>query len=120
MNIPFVSDRVKSGAGMAGLGSPRMGSNFTDAQLPPLIVPKAPERTYFLFQQPIDTRDTNIYNKPQCRELYNKVQGEVEAGISTLLRFREADPYKEFVPRTLYELAASGRQAPTAPLNLKW
>jgi hypothetical protein len=37
----------------------------------------------------------------------------------TLLRFRESDPYREFVPRAIYEYASGGMQAPTAPLNLK-
>jgi hypothetical protein len=52
--------------------------------------------------------------------LYDRVRGRVEDGITTLMRFREADPYKEFVPRTIYEMTAGGKQAPTAPLNLKW
>ena len=45
-----------------------------------------------------------------------QVKGEVEAGISYLLRKREADRYRHFVPRMLYETASGGRQAPTFDL----
>ena len=45
-----------------------------------------------------------------------QVKGEVEAGISYLLRKREADRYRHFVPRILYETASGGRQAPTFDL----
>ena len=45
-----------------------------------------------------------------------QVQSEVEAGISYLLRKRETDRYRHFVPRILYETASGGRQAPTFDL----
>ena len=45
-----------------------------------------------------------------------QVKGEVEAGISYLLRKRETDRYRHFVPRILYETASGGRQAPTFDL----
>ena len=37
----------------------------------------------------------------------------VENGIAYLLRERERDPYKEFLPRLLYEATWGGKQAPT-------
>ena len=73
----------------------------------------------FYFLQPFDTRDLNIYNKKDCKVLYGQVKESVEDGLQTLLRFRESDPYREFVPRAIYEFASGGKQAPTAPLNLK-
>ena len=42
-----------------------------------------------------------------------QVQSEVEAGISYLMRKRETDRYRHFLPRILYETASGGRQAPT-------
>jgi len=45
-----------------------------------------------------------------------QVKGEVEAGISYLLRKRETDQYRHFLPRILYETASGGRQAPTFDL----
>lgn len=45
-----------------------------------------------------------------------QVQSEVEAGISYLLRKRETDRYRHFLPRILYETASGGRQAPTFDL----
>lgn len=87
--------------------------------LPLFVLPKAPERNYFLFGQPFDTRDLDIYNKKQCKATYKEVQGSVENGLQTLLKFRESDPYRKFLPRAVYERFSGGRQAPTAPLNLK-
>jgi 1-acyl-sn-glycerol-3-phosphate acyltransferase len=86
----------------------------------PISVPRlqGPSRCYFLFQKPIDTAELSVYDKKACREAYLKAQSEVEDGIETLLRFRENDPYKDFVPRAFIE-TMSGRRAPTAPLNLK-
>lgn len=46
-----------------------------------------------------------------------QVKGEVEAGISYLLRKRESDQYRHFMPRTLFEAASGGKQAPTFPLS---
>lgn len=45
-----------------------------------------------------------------------QVKGEVEAGISYLLRKRETDQYRHFLPRIIYETASGGRQAPTFDL----
>ena len=45
-----------------------------------------------------------------------QVQSEVEASISYLLRKRETDRYRHFLPRILYETASGGRQAPTFDL----
>ncbi len=56
-------------------------------------------------------------DKAKCEELYKEVKGEVEGGISYLLRKRLTDPYADLGPRLLYEAPswASGevKQAPT-------
>lgn len=46
--------------------------------------------------------------------VYAEIKGEVEGGISYLLRKREQDPYRDFLWRTFYEASYGGkRQAPT-------
>lgn len=52
-----------------------------ESPMPPLFLPKAPERNYFLFGQPFDTRDLNIYDKKQCKKIYGEVRSSVEDGI---------------------------------------
>jgi hypothetical protein len=83
----------------------------------PYVLPYWPQRNYFLFQEPIDTRDLNIYNKKECRLVYNSVQKRITEGIDTLLRFREEDFYSRFIPRVIYGITNGDREAPTAPLN---
>ena len=48
--------------------------------------------------------------------LAQQVKGSVESGIEYLLQKREADPYREPLPRWLYEAASGGKQAPTFQL----
>ena len=42
-----------------------------------------------------------------------QVKGSVESGIEYLLQKREADPYRDPLPRWLYEAASGGKPAPT-------
>jgi hypothetical protein len=55
-------------------------------------------------------------DRARCDELYRQTRQSVEDGIAYLLRRRDADPYRNFAVRSLYE-AATGRQAPTFPLD---
>eukprot|EP01041_Mallomonas_annulata_P009671 gene9671-20113_t len=82
----------------------------------PLVLPKLPSRVYYIFEEPFDTRTLNIYDKKQCRVVYDDIRSRVQHGIDFLLSFRESDPYKDYIPRTLYE-TVTGVQAPTAPFN---
>ena len=45
-----------------------------------------------------------------------QVRKEVESGIQFLLEGRERDPYKDLIPRLVYERSWGGKQAPTFPL----
>ncbi len=47
------------------------------------------------------------------RSRCEQVKGEVEGGIAYLLQQRERDPYRNFLPRAVYEASWGGRQAPT-------
>lgn len=84
--------------------------------LTPIAIPQLPSRLYFLFQKPVDTRELNVYDKKACKTAYKQVREEVVSALEILQKFRAADPYRDFLPRAVYELAA-GSQAPTAPLN---
>ena len=47
-------------------------------------------------------------------ELYQHVKSEVQAGLDYLLKKREEDPYKDLVPRLVYEASwGDSRRAPT-------
>jgi len=50
---------------------------------------------------------------PKPAQLRAQVKGEVEGGIAYLLQQRERDPYRDFLPRTVYEASWGGRQAPS-------
>lgn len=51
----------------------------------------------------------------QCSASLVQVKSEVETGIQYLLRKRETDPYKDFIPRAIYE-ASQRSQAPSFPI----
>jgi hypothetical protein len=112
--IPILGDRVANSN--SNIRSARAGMN--ESFIAPLSLPKAPSRVYFMFQQPIDTRELNIYDKAASRATYDKVQRAVRAGIEELLHFRKSDPFRDFLPRVSYEVL-NQKQAPTAPLNVK-
>ncbi|CAL8462015.1 g1546 [Coccomyxa elongata] len=87
-----------------------------DLFIAPIAIPKAPQRFYYLFGKPIETSRADLDDPARVSQLYRQVKGEVESGISFLLRNRERDPYNHFLPRVLYEAASGGKQAPTFPL----
>ena len=49
MQIPFIGDRIRNSPGDSRMPSARAG--VTENFMPPLFVPRAPERNYFLFQE---------------------------------------------------------------------
>ena len=78
----------------------------------PILVPRTPQRFYFRFMAPIDVADVDLNDESHVNSIYQDVYGEVGAGIDYLLEKRETDPFKELLPRLLYENATS-QQAPT-------
>ncbi|KAI8467306.1 MAG: alpha/beta-hydrolase [Monoraphidium minutum] len=96
----------------------RRGVNATMADTEsfglPLIAPAVPKRFYFLFGAPIETTPALASDREACQRLYRGVKGAVEGGMGYLLRKREADPYRELLPRLAYEASwGGGRQAPS-------
>jgi hypothetical protein len=81
---------------------------------PGIFTFNAPKRTYFIFRQPIATSPALASDRAACSALYRKVKSEVEDGMGYLLRKRETDPYKDLLPRLLYEATWGGqRKAPS-------
>ena len=81
---------------------------------PGIFTPNVPQRTYFIFRRPIRTTPALAADRVACQELYDRVRQEVEGGLGYLLRMREQDPYKDLLPRMLYEATwGGGRRAPS-------
>lgn len=81
---------------------------------PGFFTPNLPQRTYFIFRKPIPTSPELAADRAACQALYADIKQEVEDGLGYLLRSREADPYKELLPRLIYEASWGGkRQAPS-------
>lgn len=113
--------------GFASVPSARQGGATRPDVLPggepedfsfPLGVPSpsGPDRFYFLFGEPFDTRDVNPKDKDAVAEAYAEVRGRVQGSIDFLLTARERDPFRALAPRLLYERLRE-QQAPTFPLN---
>ncbi|KAI9176404.1 hypothetical protein LWI28_002403 [Acer negundo] len=71
----------------------------------PGILPKFPGRFYFYFGKPIETegRKRELRDKVKCHELYLEVKSEVENCIAYLKEKRETDPYRNLLPRLIYQ-----------------
>ncbi|XP_024358571.1 phytyl ester synthase 1, chloroplastic [Physcomitrium patens] len=84
----------------------------------PFAAPKlTPGRLYIKFGKPIVTagREKELQpDRAQAQAIYKQVESAVEEGLEYLQWKRQEDPYREFVPRFLYEQRAGGnKQAPT-------
>ncbi|EIE25026.1 alpha/beta-hydrolase [Coccomyxa subellipsoidea C-169] len=118
-NLPFIGGMIEQRA-RNSIPQARRGvsedKELEDLFIAPFAVPKAPQRFYYLFGKPIETSRADLDDPARVGHLYRQVKGEVESGISFLLRNRQRDPYNHFLPRALYEAASGGKQAPTFPL----
>jgi len=87
--------------------------------VPPLIAPSVPGRLYFRFGKPIRLTKNLKEDREAADREYANVKAAVDDNITWLVRKREQDPYRDFVPRMLYENNPLGprRQAPTFKLK---
>ncbi|PSS30307.1 Acyltransferase-like protein [Actinidia chinensis var. chinensis] len=71
----------------------------------PLILPKLPGRFYYLFGMPIETkgRKQELRDREKSHELYLEVKSEVERCMAYLKEKRENDPYRNVLPRLIYQ-----------------
>ena len=118
---PVIGDAVRARAG--ALPQARRGvaaGEEAESFVAPLAVPRLPpKRLYFLFQAPIETAPEDMADRERCDELYRQVKASVQGGLAYLLEKREADPFRSFAPRALYEAASGGRPAPTFDFQKK-
>eukprot|EP01018_Ginkgo_biloba_P005958 Gb_18591 [translate_table: standard] len=117
IKIPYYNDMLDQlNKDVQNVRSDMSGEVANQQMYLPFLAPKPPGRLYFLFGKPISTagRRSEVEDKAKAQHLYVQIKGEVEAAIAYLLRKREEDPYRHFLPRFLYE-ASSGftRQMPT-------
>ena len=61
-----------------------------------------------------------MYDKAQCKLVYESVKGRVNDGMQYLQAFRSNDPYRYYLPRKIYERFSGNSPAPTAPLNTNY
>ncbi|XP_022750443.1 acyltransferase-like protein At3g26840, chloroplastic isoform X4 [Durio zibethinus] len=71
----------------------------------PGVLPKLPGRFYYYFGKPIETegRKQELRDREKCHELYLHVKSEVERCMAYLKEEREKDPYRNLLPRLLYQ-----------------
>ncbi|KAG0453701.1 hypothetical protein HPP92_025005 [Vanilla planifolia] len=72
----------------------------------PGLLPKIPGRFYYLFGKPIPTRGNEelCQDRKKAQEMYLHVKSEVESCIAYLKEKREQDPYRNIMPRLLYQV----------------
>ncbi|KAL5864556.1 hypothetical protein ACOSQ3_002070 [Xanthoceras sorbifolium] len=71
----------------------------------PYALPKVPGRFYYYFGKPIETegRQHELRDRKKSHELYLQVKSEVEKCLAYLKEKREHDPYRELLPRLIYQ-----------------
>ncbi|CAM6081805.1 unnamed protein product [Calypogeia fissa] len=118
-SLPLVGDSIRDYfESMPKLRTDMDGEISKQPSHTPLVVPKlpGPGRLYIIFGKPIPMEGNRQYFKDpkNVNAAYLELKGEVEALMSYLLKKREEDPYRSFLPRILYE-ASLGEdvQAPT-------
>eukprot|EP00262_Sarcandra_glabra_P020684 TRINITY_DN8379_c0_g1_i1.p1 TRINITY_DN8379_c0_g1~~TRINITY_DN8379_c0_g1_i1.p1 ORF type:complete len:701 (+),score=98.94 TRINITY_DN8379_c0_g1_i1:35-2104(+) len=106
MRIPFLKDNIAElNKDYARLRTDDPGEVSKQDLHMPGILPKFPGRYYFLFGKPIETkgRQEELRDKEKAHELYLHVKSEVESCIDYLRERREKDPYRNLLPRLLYQ-----------------
>jgi hypothetical protein len=93
------------------------GGETTDMR-PPLVVPKptGPDRLYFLFGKPVDTRGLDPRDRGQTARAHAEVKRRVEGAIAFLLASRRRDPFRSMALRLPFELL-NDRAAPSFSLR---
>ncbi|ESQ32801.1 hypothetical protein EUTSA_v10003731mg [Eutrema salsugineum] len=105
-NIPILKDLMEEA--LKEFGNLREGDESelgNQEYYIPGLVPKIPGRFYYYFGKPIETagKEQELKDKEKAQELYLRVKSEVEQCIAYLKRKRESDPYRNLVPRMLYQ-----------------
>ncbi|KAI4387896.1 hypothetical protein MLD38_000285 [Melastoma candidum] len=117
IRIPFMSDSINEMRESMERANVRLRTDAEgevanqDAHFPG-ILPKVPGRFYYYFGKPIETagRKQELRDREKANELYLEVKAEVEKCIAYLREKRESDPYRNIVPRLIYQ-ATNGHTA---------
>ncbi|XP_022740298.1 acyltransferase-like protein At3g26840, chloroplastic isoform X2 [Durio zibethinus] len=85
----------------------------------PGVLPKLPGRFYYYFGKPIETegRKQELRSREKSHEFYLQVKSEVERCMAYLKEKREKDPYRNLLPRLLYQ-ATNGSTAEVPTFEL--
>nr|XP_043614495.1 acyltransferase-like protein At3g26840, chloroplastic [Erigeron canadensis] len=106
MKIPFMKDHVEKVTDESiKLRTDTKGEIGNQDLHMPIFVPKVPGRYYYLFGKPIKTegRREELRNREKAHELYLEVKGEVEKCLNYCKTKRESDPYRNIIPRLMYQ-----------------
>ncbi|KAL7232848.1 hypothetical protein ACSBR2_010790 [Camellia fascicularis] len=106
MKVPHITAKIKEVAeAVMQLRTDDDGELGNQDPHLPLILPKLPGRFYNLFGKPIETegRKQELRNRDKSQELYLEVKSEVKRCMAYLKDKREHDPYRNILPRTIYQ-----------------
>ncbi|KAI0489341.1 hypothetical protein KFK09_029183 [Dendrobium nobile] len=85
----------------------------------PGLLPKIPGRFYYFFGKPIETKGLKKVSleRGEAQKIYLHVKSQVENCISYLKEKREQDPFRNLLPRLLYQVSRGfTEEAPTFEL----
>ncbi|KAL5581432.1 hypothetical protein UlMin_013874 [Ulmus minor] len=117
MKIPYLRNQIEELTNEAvRLRTERDGEVANQDVHLPGVLPKFPGRFYYYFGKPIETkgRKQELGDREKSQELYLEVKSEVERCIAYLKEKREKDPYRNLLPRLVYQAThGSSSQVPT-------
>ncbi|XP_024977581.1 acyltransferase-like protein At1g54570, chloroplastic [Cynara cardunculus var. scolymus] len=121
MKIPFVKDYVKEITEESMKLRTEIEGEIANQDLHlPILLPKVPGRYYYLFGKPIKTegKRQELRNREKAHQVYIQVKREVEKCLCYCKMKRESDPYRNIIPRFMYQ-ATHGleSQVPTFDLH---
>ncbi|KAH9743289.1 AB hydrolase-1 domain-containing protein [Citrus sinensis] len=120
MKIPFLKSQIEEmNKRVVKLRTDITGEVANQPVHLPLPIPKIPGRFYYYFGKPIETkgRKQELRDRKKSQKLYLQVKGEVENCIAYLKEKRQNDPYRNILPRLIYQATHGFRaQVPTFEL----
>ncbi|KAK0590520.1 hypothetical protein LWI29_028350 [Acer saccharum] len=106
MKIPYLKSIIEEWSkGVIKLRADASGEVANQQVHWPFSVPKVPGRFYYHFGKPIETEGMKheLRDREKSHELYLQVKSEVEKSLAYLKEKREHDPYRELLPRLVYQ-----------------